>query len=673
MAYRYTFVITNAGVPFVGHAGGANWAVQKRNVDGTACGTAVAPAELDGVNAPGVYYFDWAPQAKEAMVYIDSDALGAAGIPAPERYFHFRVVPDDPGERIRVTDGGAGSGSPWDPAAPEDVAALAVCGAAEVEFTGGIELNTSTPSAGRWRAIGSGTLALNAAGLQNATMAAVVIERASVYSVTGVGWNAGVHVVDGQFGHPSYPQKVATGFRADRCSLLGELRPQAGVVHLLDCWAYPGSAEPEIDMGEAAASTQVSVVGWRGDLKLDNVNDATFRLEVELAGGTLTLGAGCTLGTIIVGGVGRVVNDGTIEPDVSGLVQPRRSVFRVADGGTGEGTPDRPMAPNDVAALQAATGIYDVEFVGVVNLTAGSPTGTWRGIGRGATLVINGATPSNLRVMNAYVTTATGSGSGLEVIDGAFSGYAPAGGAQPLNFRATRSRIGGVTPDGAGDYELIDTYTGPGATNVINMVSGGLKRVQILRHTGPLMVTNLTSAADIMHIDLAGGTLTLAASNTAGTVRVTGHGRVVDLSAGLTLDTVDLVSPPLVADAVWDEPSAEHVTPGSVGIYQFGLGEVMDGGWAAIAGAVWDQLMVNHVIPGSFGLSQRIQEALGGRNSRILSTTYGGTPARPTSATLAIYDSKADADADVNRLDTITLTRTHDALGRPVTNKSVGV
>lgn len=122
-----------------------------------------------------------------------------------------------------------------------------------------------------------------------------------------------------------------------------------------------------------------------------------------------------------------------------------------------------------------------------------------------------------------------------------------------------------------------------------------------------------------------------------------------------------------VTEAVWDEPVSGHTTPGT-------FGEAVDAAPAAadIADAVWDELLAGHTTAGTFGeaLTFQLNTTL---FWRLLSTTYSGSPARPTSLIVAAYATKADADADINRLYTQTVTQTFDATGQLVTSSKTRI
>lgn len=86
------------------------------------------------------------------------------------------------------------------------------------------------------------------------------------------------------------------------------------------------------------------------------------------------------------------------------------------------------------------------------------------------------------------------------------------------------------------------------------------------------------------------------------------------------------------------------------------------------AAAVWDEPLSAHITAGTFG------EALGFQLEttlfwRLLTTTYSGTPSRPTYMLAAAYPSKADADADINRRYTVQIDQTFNASGDLLTSK----
>ena len=123
-----------------------------------------------------------------------------------------------------------------------------------------------------------------------------------------------------------------------------------------------------------------------------------------------------------------------------------------------------------------------------------------------------------------------------------------------------------------------------------------------------------------------------------------------------------------VREAVWDAAASAHTAPGSFGETV----SKIEIDTAAVPGAVWDEARAGHVAAGTFGegLGFQVDSTL---YWRLLSTTYSGSPARPTSLIIAAYPTKADADADTNRLYTQTVDQTFDATGQLVTSKKTRI
>lgn len=95
----------------------------------------------------------------------------------------------------------------------------------------------------------------------------------------------------------------------------------------------------------------------------------------------------------------------------------------------------------------------------------------------------------------------------------------------------------------------------------------GSGRVASRSLDGEIIFQNKSSGNDCS-LDLDGAVVTLDSTITAGTWRFSGVGTVIDNSGGTAVvDTTDLVSPASVADAVWDEPIAQHATAGTTALY----------------------------------------------------------------------------------------------------------
>lgn len=97
-------------------------------------------------------------------------------------------------------------------------------------------------------------------------------------------------------------------------------------------------------------------------------------------------------------------------------------------------------------------------------------------------------------------------------------------------------------------------------------VRGYRGTLKLINKTGPEPVT----------IDLDSGVVYLDATiGGTGTITIRGVGNVViDPLCTATVNSTDLLGPQTVADAVWDEPAAAHVAPGSFGELEAGLAQL---------------------------------------------------------------------------------------------------
>lgn len=121
----------------------------------------------------------------------------------------------------------------------------------------------------------------------------------------------------------------------------------------------------------------------------------------------------------------------------------------------------------------------------------------------------------------------------------------------------------------------------------------------------------------------------------------------------------------------WDVVLASHSTVGSTGA---ALASASAGGTpAAIATAVWAALVASNQSVGSFGQAVTIMQALQHRNWRFVGGTYSGTPPRLTAATLKLYPTKADADADTNAILSQAFTASYDGSGQLTAAKQTDV
>jgi hypothetical protein len=128
-------------------------------------------------------------------------------------------------------------------------------------------------------------------------------------------------------------------------------------------------------------------------------------------------------------------------------------------------------------------------------------------------------------------------------------------------------QAGTIVLGGSNVAHFIDCWSGSADKNVIPYIDmGGAGQDLILRnYNGAIGIKNLTGATNKVSIDLNSGVVVLDPTVTAGEVVVRGVGTVVNNSVGATVDTHDLINPDVITTKVWDEPTADRQTPGTIG------------------------------------------------------------------------------------------------------------
>ena len=110
------------------------------------------------------------------------------------------------------------------------------------------------------------------------------------------------------------------------CILGGGTITLLGNAIFLDCWAdVPGVDSPVIDLGGSGAKLELR--NYNGDVKLIN-KTGTEEISIDLNSGKIVLDSTITGGTVVIRGVGWVVNNGSATLDLTGLV----NVQAVVDG-----------------------------------------------------------------------------------------------------------------------------------------------------------------------------------------------------------------------------------------------------------------------------------------------------------------------------------------------------
>lgn len=178
-------------------------------------------------------------------------------------------------------------------------------------------------------------------------------------------------------------------------------------------------------------------------------------------------------------------------------------------------------------------------------------------VGEGWTLALGGQAINGLYISGAQVSGLS-SGAGNEFSDCHLMDVTIG----PGEFHLCGLR-GIFTLASAGDYFFHDTDQG-GANPVVDFGAAlGASMVGLRWHCGILDVRNMR-AGDTLYLD-GSGRIQLDSSCTAGTAYISGPVRLVNNAPDVSIVDDPRYSRADSADAIWDEPTADHQTSGSTG------------------------------------------------------------------------------------------------------------
>lgn len=344
-----------------------------------------------------------------------------------------------------------------------------------------------------------------------------------------------------------------SGFQGEMtlCGLIGPLTI-AGFSSLHLCHSdIAGTGQPIVDFN-SDMNAQLSLRDYTGGLRLQNIDDALNVASLDFNSGSLTLDNTVTDGTIVIRGIvggftdnsgpnATLVQSGRVDPFAAQRTSFEGAVFVDTLNGT-SGT-DYPLGQRDTPcdnfadalAIAATNGLPGLHIEGAATMSSGDFS----------TLKIMGTTPLRDTVTVSATANVTQSVFEQLTVQGTVG--------QPAEWFECRIEAltftGGVmincaisndiTLQGPFDTSFIQcAETEPGLSVVTLDCGGGTYTGQIGFHDffGALTLTNKTTASDYQ-IDISSGTLTIDSTCTAGTIRVTGQGVLVDNSgAGCTVD-----------------------------------------------------------------------------------------------------------------------------------------
>ena len=89
--------------------------------------------------------------------------------------------------------------------------------------------------------------------------------------------------------------------------------------------------------------------------------------------------------------------------------------------------------------------------------------------------------------------------------------------------------------------QLVQFTVAPGTLDLT--LGGAATQVEISNVSGEFVITNMDNAGDVVHMHIDHGEITIAASCTAGTIHLSGNAKVIDNSAGTTVEVSALLEP----------------------------------------------------------------------------------------------------------------------------------
>lgn len=127
---------------------------------------------------------------------------------------------------------------------------------------------------------------------------------------------------------------------------------------------------------------------------------------------------------------------------------------------------------------------------------------------------------------------------------------------------------GTIVLGGSNVAQFIDCWSGSASqVNIPYIDMGSSGQDLIMRnYNGAIGIKNLSGADNKVSIDLNSGLVVLDNTITAGEIVIRGVGQVINNATGTAnVNTDYLINPSVITTMVWDTPTSEHQTPGTVG------------------------------------------------------------------------------------------------------------
>lgn len=331
---------------------------------------------------------------------------------------------------------------------------------------------------------------------------------------------------------------------------------------LANCYTIDQDNPPIIDMG--GVGQDLAMPNYSGIVTIKNLTSDTEEVGVGLTGGMIILDSTVTAGTIIISGVGIIVDNstGTADVNTDGLLN-KELITKTQwdtvwlDTGSGNsgtafpnGTASSPVDNiTDALAIASANSIMKIHIHGSITLTGAVNGYTIESHSTdSASVNMNGQSVSSTAFKSV---TLTGSASGhFDAIDCNLpSGFTN------INCSLDNCTMAGTFVVASGETLNADRCTSSSGM-VVNLNGDG--NAGFANYSGIIVAANMTNAGSQFAVT-GYYVATLMNTITAGNVYIAGVGILTDNSAGATVTERTLPS------TVWDELADNHTTAGTFG------------------------------------------------------------------------------------------------------------
>ena len=381
------------------------------------------------------------------------------------------------------------------------------------------------------------------------------------------------------------------------CGLKGTIFLSGGKNAILpNCYTIDQDDPPIIDMGDTGQS--LAMPNYSGLLTVRNLSDPTSEVGVGVNAGQIVLEPTITAGTIIISGVGLLIDQttGTAVVNTDGLMSKQTVSQAVWDeplsshllagstglvqsisqfGGvvhisaTGTAGTDFPIGTeripvnnmDDAVVIAASRGIDTFRFVGNFTITSGSYTAyIFKGRGRKSPcLTFDGTTLNGCQFREIEITGTVISGSSMGAN---FCTFGEFSGARIHAYECVFEGDIGLGPGESNFYTCVDGVPGIGIPNI---QVGPCNSLGIWNWNGGIRLSNITTVDTVITCMIAQGRLWVDETCVEGDIIVKGMADLRGETGGTTIDQSGLIDKSTISEAVWDEPIADHLLADTTG------------------------------------------------------------------------------------------------------------